>query len=50
LVIVSLKLKSQIVGAGTVMEKAIKEVLRVIYELDKKEFSIIGEILGISET
>lgn len=49
MVIINLKIKSQQIGAGTVMEKAIKEVLRVIFELDKKEFSIIGEILGISD-
>jgi len=29
------------------MEKAIKEVMRVIYELDKSEFHMIGYMLDV---
>lgn len=47
LTIMSLKVKWQQAGAGSVMERAIKEVLRIIYELDKAEFALIGEMLGL---
>jgi uncharacterized protein YqgV (UPF0045/DUF77 family) len=49
-VVVSLKIKGQQAGMGTVMEKAIREVLKVIYELDRTEFSLIGDILGLNDS
>ena len=45
----SLKIIGQQAGGGTVMEKAIKEVMRVIYELDRSEFHLIGDILGLTD-
>lgn len=45
----SLKIIGQQAGAGTVMEKAIKEVMKVIYELDRSEFNLIGDILGLTD-
>ena len=47
--VMSLKIIGQQAGAGTVMEKAIKEVMKVIYELDTSEFNLIGDILGLTD-
>ena len=47
--VMSLKIIGQQAGAGTVMEKAIKEVMKVIFELDRSEFNLIGDILGLTD-
>jgi hypothetical protein len=47
--VMSLKIIGQQAGVGTVMEKAIKEVMKVIYELDRSEFHLIGDILGLTD-
>jgi hypothetical protein len=44
----SLKIKGQQAGNGSALDKAIKEVLKMIFELDKKEFELVGEILGLT--
>jgi hypothetical protein len=47
--VMSLKIIGQQAGVGTVMEKAIKEVMKVIYELDRSEFHLIGDMLGLTD-
>jgi hypothetical protein len=47
LLIMSLKVKSQ-QHLGTSIERACKELLKEIYELDRVKFAIVGEMMGFS--
>jgi hypothetical protein len=47
LLVMSLKIKSQ-QHIGTSIERACKELLKDIYELDRVKFALIGEMMGFA--
>jgi hypothetical protein len=45
--VLALKIKGQQAGEGSILEKSIKELLKLIYDLTPADYPIIGEILGL---